>query len=90
MEIHTFVIMIYKTTITISTTVEEGKKYRIFESQQGYIGEATFLNKDEDEFIFDIQLSNQRKPEDFEYKFDQDIDTHELISLRATLISEGD
>lgn len=77
--------MKYQSLISSNATAEEGKKYIIIEKHEFNIGEAIFLNKDGDEFVFEIHLSGNRKPEDYEYMYDVDSDTHELIGMRAKI-----
>lgn len=75
--------MKYKTAITVATTAQENEKYSIFIDQTVLIGEALFLGRDnDDEFVFDINLA-LLNPENFDYKADVDIDSNELVSLRA-------
>lgn len=75
--------MEHTSLITPTATAVEGKKYVILENHEINIGEATFLNKDGDYFTFEIQLSGARKPEKYEFMFDIDTDTQELIGLRG-------
>ncbi|GAB2690593.1 hypothetical protein GCM10027037_12090 [Mucilaginibacter koreensis] len=77
--------MRHQSLISSDATAEEGKKYAIIENHQFNIGEATFLNKDGDKFVFEINLSGNRKPENYEYMYDVDSDTQELIGLRAKI-----
>jgi hypothetical protein len=73
--------MNYKSEITVSTTAVIGKKYPIYKSDFK-IGDAEFLKKDGDLFEFDIHLSSAN-PTNYQYKFDVDSSTYELVSMRA-------
>lgn len=75
--------MNYKNEITISTTAEIGKKYPIYKDHFK-TGDAEFLGKDGDLFTFDIHLL-QADPANYQYKFDVDSTTNELVSMRAVL-----
>lgn len=77
--------MTYKTLITVSTIVETDKKYQILLDRQINIGEATFLHKEGDEFVFDVQLLNKQKLDDYELKFTVDAESNELVEFRAEL-----
>lgn len=75
--------MNYQSEITISTTAVGGKKYPIYKNHFK-IGDAEFLRKNGDVFEFDIILSNA-DPAHYEYKFDVDSRSYELVSMRAVL-----
>jgi len=77
--------MIYKANITVSTIAKEGQKYPIFKDQTYNLGNATFLNKEDSLFVFEIALFEET-PENYKYMFDVDINTLELASLRAVEI----
>ncbi|QIL40621.1 hypothetical protein G7074_15925 [Pedobacter sp. HDW13] len=75
--------MNYQIEITISTTTVVGKKYPIYKNYFE-TGDAEFLRKNSDMFEFDINLSNA-DPAHYEYKFDVDSGSCELVSMRAVL-----
>lgn len=77
--------MEYKSLITVSTIAEKDKKYEIVENKEFKIGEAVFLRKEDDEFVFDVSLSGKRELDDYNFKFDVDADSYELLRLRAEL-----
>jgi hypothetical protein len=76
--------MVFKSLITISTNAKKSEAYPIWENGRTLIGEAEFLNKEEDLFVFEIQLLQKRNVEDYEFKFSVDATTYELFALRAT------
>jgi len=75
--------MVYKTLITVSTIAEIDRKYEILENEKSKIGEATFLHKEGDEFVFDVTLFGKKELSNYEFKFDVDADSNELINFRA-------
>lgn len=79
------VIMKYKRAITSATVAEQCKKYPILNLAGLKIGEATFLDMEDEEFVFDMHLENPVRSGKYIYLVDLDIDTNELVSFRASL-----
>lgn len=76
--------MEYKNHISISTKAKAGEIYPIWLQGTNLIGEAEFLRKEGDLFVFEIQLLGKRQIGDFDFKFSVDAVTNELFSLRAS------
>lgn len=72
--------------IASNASAEQNKNYDILKDDN-LIGKATFLKKKGDEFTFEIKLFGNRKPEDYEFMFDLDKESHELVNLRAIIKS---
>jgi hypothetical protein len=81
--LHIFVHMKYKSLITVSTIAKTGEVYPIWENGITLIGEAEFLNKEGDFFVFEIQLLQKRNIKNYDFKFTIDAITNELFALRA-------
>jgi len=75
--------MEYNDLISAATTAKTNEQYPIWLDGRILIGEAEFLRKDGDSFVFDIQLLGKRSLSNYEFKFSVDAITYELFALRA-------
>lgn len=73
--------------ISSQAKAEKGKKYEILEDDL-YIGGATLLEINGDNFTFKILLNGNRKAENYDYMFNVDLETHELLGLRGKMKSK--